>query len=97
MTLSVLSHRDELGVKPGRLFLDGDWREGSDGSTWTHVHPASNEEVTSFATATAMDVDTAVRAARRAFDDGSWTSWKAKERKQLLHLIETLNTIWGVT
>jgi aldehyde dehydrogenase (NAD+) len=90
MTLSVLAHRDELGVTPGQLYLDGAWRDGSDGGTWTHVHPASNEEVTSFATATATDVHTAVRAARRAFDDGAWTSLKAKDRKRLLQRVAQL-------
>jgi aldehyde dehydrogenase (NAD+) len=90
MTVSVLAQRDELGVKPGRLFVDGRWRDGRDGTSWTHVHPASNEEIVSFATANMADVDAAVTAARRAFDDGGWTSWKAKERKQLLQRVAGL-------
>ena len=87
MGLSVLGHRDELGVKPGRLYIDGTWRDGTTDASWTHVHPASNEEVTTFATAVAPDVDTAVVAARRAFDESGWTSWKAKDRKRLLQRI----------
>jgi aldehyde dehydrogenase (NAD+) len=90
MTMSVLAHRDELGVQPGRLYIDGAWRAGGDGRTWTHVHPASNEDVTTFDLATPDDVDLAVRAARRAFDDGAWTSLKAKERKRLLQRIAQL-------
>jgi len=87
MGLSVLGHRDELGVKPGRLYIDGTWRDGTTDASWTHVHPASNEEVTTFATAVAPDVDAAVVAARRAFDESGWTSWKAKDRKRLLQRI----------
>lgn len=90
MTLSVLAHRDELGVGQGRLFIDGAWREGSEGTTWTHVHPASNEEVTTFATASAADVDAAVKAARQAFDDGRWSALKAKDRKRLLQRVAQL-------
>jgi aldehyde dehydrogenase (NAD+) len=84
MTISVLARRDELGVRPGQIYIDGTWRDASDGGTWTHVHPATNEEVTSIAVATAEDVDRAVRSARRAFDEGPWPHLKARERKRAL-------------
>ncbi len=93
MTLSVLAHRDDLGVVPGRLFIDGVWRDGGDGGSWTHVHPATNEAITTFATASPADVDQAIAAARRAFDDrsdGAWSTWKAKERKRLIVRIAQL-------
>jgi aldehyde dehydrogenase (NAD+) len=93
MALTVLDKRDALGVTPGRLFVDGTWREGSEGAEWTHVHPATNEAVTTFAMASAADVDDAMRAARRAFDDrgaGAWSTWKAKDRKRLLQRIAQL-------
>ena len=85
-------------MTPGQLFIDGSWRDGSGDATWTHVHPATNEEVTTFAIASSADVESAVRAARRAFDDrgttadGSiaWTAWKAKDRKRLLQRIAAL-------
>jgi len=32
--MSVLEHRDDLGVKPGRLFIDGAWSDASDGGSW---------------------------------------------------------------
>jgi aldehyde dehydrogenase (NAD+) len=88
--ISVLEHRDALGVTEGRLYVDGEWRDASDGRTWTHVHPASNEEVVDFQLAGTSDVERAVGAARRAFDDGGWTSWKAKDRKRLLQRIAAL-------
>jgi aldehyde dehydrogenase (NAD+) len=92
MALSMLPYRDELEVADGRLYIDGAWTDSSDGSTWTHVHPTTNEEVARFATATADDVDRAVRAARRAFDEGPWPSMNARDRKMLLRrYIEALN------
>jgi aldehyde dehydrogenase (NAD+) len=90
MAISVLSHRDELGVKEGQLYIDGTWQDGSEGDTWTHVHPATNEEVARFAVASPADVDRAVRAARRAFDDTDWRFWKAKDRQALLRRIARL-------
>ncbi len=90
MTLSVLSHRDALGVKEGQLFVDGAWSDSGDGSTWTHVHPASNEDVVTFQTASAADVDRAVRAARTAFDEGPWPRMKARERIAVMRRIVDL-------
>jgi aldehyde dehydrogenase (NAD+) len=81
MTLSVLDQRDKLGVQPGQLYIDGAWVDASDGGTWEQMNPASNEVVTTFAIASTADVDRAVAAARRAFDDGPWPRLTAKERK----------------
>src|SRR5687768_6466368 len=84
MALTVLPHRDELGIKDGQLYVDGTWQDGADGETWTHVHPATHEEVGSFAVAAPSDVDRAVASARAAFDDGDWPRSKAEDRKRLL-------------
>jgi aldehyde dehydrogenase (NAD+) len=89
MGISVISHRDRLGVQPGRILIDGGWREGA-GGTWTHVHPASNEAITTIAVASADDVDAAVTAARRAFDDSGWPTMRAKDRKRIVQRVATV-------
>jgi aldehyde dehydrogenase (NAD+) len=83
MSLTVLPQRDALGVRDGQQYVDGRWREGR-GPVWTHRHPATGEDVVAFTTATATDVDDAVTAARRAFDDGPWPRLSAKDRKAIL-------------
>jgi aldehyde dehydrogenase (NAD+) len=90
MAISVLPQRDALGVKDGQLFIDGTWQDASDGAMWTHHNPASGEEVGRFAVASSTDVSAAVGAARRAFDDGAWTSMRAGERRRLLQRIGAL-------
>jgi aldehyde dehydrogenase (NAD+) len=85
VTLTLRPHRDEVGLKDGQLLVDGGWRPAGDGATWTHRHPATGEEIGSFAVAAESDVDAAVRSARRAFDDGPWPRSRATERIQLLH------------
>ncbi|MBI2170138.1 MAG: aldehyde dehydrogenase [Actinobacteria bacterium] len=90
MALSVLPHKDELGIKDGQSFVDGEWVEGTSGESWTHVHPATNEECGQFGVASAADVDRAVTAARRAFDEGDWPRWKAKDRIKLLRRVSEL-------
>ncbi len=89
MGLTILEHRDALGVGDGRLFIDGAWT-GGDGERWTHLHPATNEEVVALPVATAAEVDLAVQAARRAFDEGPWRATSAKDRGRLLHRVAAL-------
>src|SRR5947199_4841665 len=84
VAISVQPKRDELGVKGGQLYIDGVWSDATDGGTWTHRNPATNEEVATFAIGSPEDVDRAVRAARRAFDEGPWPSLPARDRKALL-------------
>lgn len=90
MSFSMLPHRDRLGVKPGRLYIDGQWCDAQDGRQWTHVHPATNEAITTLAIAGAAEVDRAVRAARRAFDEGPWPTMRARERKRILQRVVDL-------
>lgn len=49
-----------------------------------HVHPATDEEITTIGRGQADDVAAAVGAARRAFDDGPWGRMKARERRLAL-------------
>ncbi len=90
MSITMLPYRDEMKVGTGQLYIDGSWSDASDGSTWTHVSPATNEEVTTFAIGTAEDVDRAVRAARRAFDEGPWPRMSARARKAVLQRMVAL-------
>ncbi|WP_229074254.1 aldehyde dehydrogenase family protein [Actinoplanes sp. DH11] len=87
MVLSIKSKRDELGISTGELLIGGSWRPAADGRTWVHPHPATGEEVGAFAVAGVADVDAAVRAARRAFDEGPWPRTRAKERIRVLRRI----------
>ncbi len=67
------------------LFIDGRWRGASDGATRTIRCPADGRTVATVAEATPDDAADAVRAARRAFDDGAWPRTPAPERAALLH------------
>ncbi|GLY47510.1 aldehyde dehydrogenase family protein [Lentzea sp. NBRC 102530] len=82
MSLTVQPHRETLGLKDGRLLVGGEFREADE--TWTHHHPATGEEIGNFAVASAKDVDAAVLAARKAFDEGTWPRSRASERIKVL-------------
>jgi aldehyde dehydrogenase (NAD+) len=90
MVASIKPHRDELGLADGRMLIDGRWVAAAGEATWSHLHPATGEEVASFPVAGPADVDRAVRAARRAFDEGPWPRARAGERLRVLRTIADL-------
>jgi aldehyde dehydrogenase (NAD+) len=84
---SIKPYRDEIGLTDGLMLIDGDWLPAQDGKTWGHIHPATGEDVASFPVAGPHDVDKAVRAARKAFDQGPWPRTRAGERARMLRKI----------
>jgi aldehyde dehydrogenase (NAD+) len=90
MVASIKPHRDEVGLADAEILIDGQWTAALAGQTWNHRHPATGEDVASFPVAAAQDVDLAVRAARRAFDEGPWPRAPAGERIRVLRRIAGL-------
>ncbi|MGW3116540.1 aldehyde dehydrogenase family protein [Streptomyces sp. NPDC001107] len=77
-------------IEPGRLFVGGQWREAADGARTEVVDPSRGAVVTTVAEAGAADVDAAVRAAREAFDSGTWSGLSGRERGRILHRVAEL-------
>ncbi|MEU1271590.1 aldehyde dehydrogenase family protein [Streptomyces sp. NPDC005799] len=77
-------------IEPGRLFIGGQWREAADGARTEVVDPSRGAVVTTVAEAGAADVDAAVRAAREAFDSGTWSGLSGRERGRILHRVAEL-------
>ncbi len=80
-------------IAPGRLLIDGAWTDGE--KSFDTVNPATGEVLTRIAEASSADVDHAVSAARRAFDDrsGPWRKMSASERGRLIwRLADLLET-----
>lgn len=69
------------------LFIDGRFEPAQAGATFTSIDPSSEDVIADVAHAAAEDVDRAVRAARRAFDEGPWPRMSAGERAEYLHAI----------
>ena len=75
---------------PGRLFIGGQWHEATGGARMDVIDPSTGEVVTTVAEAGAADVDTAVRAAREAFDSGAWSGLSGRERGRVLNRVAQL-------
>src|SRR5438552_12287188 len=74
----------KVSVKPGKLLIDGQWVDGS--KKFNTINPATEEVLAEITEASATDVDRAVEAARRAFEDrnGPWRKLSASERGRLI-------------
>src|SRR3546814_8111322 len=56
------------------LFIDGELRAAEGGKTYDNIGPWTGEVIGQAANASAKDVDAAIAAARRAFDETDWRS-----------------------
>ena len=72
-------------VRQTQLFIDGQWVPAKSGRTFATVDPATEDPIAHVAEGDAADVDAAVRAARKAFDEGPWPRMNARERGRLMH------------
>ena len=68
-----------------RMLIDGRWAEAHSGERFHTASPAHDVAVGTYPLADAADVDAAVEAARRAFDEGPWPHTPGAERARLLH------------
>lgn len=68
-------------------FINGQWVPSSSNETFDVFNPATGELVAKVAKGTVEDVNTAVAAAREAFDQGDWKNMKPKDRANVLYAI----------
>ena len=68
-------------------FIDGTWESGDSSPVWTREAPGSGAPVSQVLMGSPADVDRAVNAARRAFDEGPWPHLTALERAALLNRV----------
>jgi acyl-CoA reductase-like NAD-dependent aldehyde dehydrogenase len=73
-----------------KLFIDNEFVDAADGSTFPVENPAEAATLAEVAEAKEADVDRAVRAARRAFESGDWQRMAARERGRLLYRLADL-------
>ncbi|MEZ5141030.1 MAG: aldehyde dehydrogenase family protein [Acidimicrobiales bacterium] len=68
-----------------RMLIDGELVDGAAGS-FANINPATEEVLGQVADASAADMDRAIGAARRAFDETSWSTDRGLRQRCLLQL-----------
>ena len=77
-------------VREVPLYIGGEFVEAGAGGRFVTLNPSSNTPITTVAEGTAADIDRAVQAARRAFDEGSWPRMTGAERARYLRRVADL-------
>ena len=68
-----------------KLIIDGKFVDAADGKTFDTLDPRTGKVICSVAEAGKEDVERAVRAARKAFDEGPWPRMSGRERGLLMN------------
>ena len=74
-------------ITPETMFIDGKRVEGASGRRIPVYDPSTEEVIAETPDASASEVDAAIAAARRAFDEGGWPQTTAQERGRILFRI----------
>jgi phenylacetaldehyde dehydrogenase len=90
MTVTLDRSVEEFIGAPRQLFINGQWTDAASGKTFETPNPATGETLARIAEGDAEDIDRAVRAARRAFEDGPWSRMTPSERGRIIWRIGDL-------
>ena len=70
--------------KPRKMLINGKWVNSVSGKTFPTYNPATGEVLAQVAEGDREDIELAVKAARKAFDQGPWRRMTASERGRLI-------------
>ena len=79
-----------LRDSPKKLLIDGKWVAAKSGETFETINPSNEEVLALVAEGDKADVDEAVKAARKAFEEGKWRSISPHQRTRYLLKIAEL-------
>ncbi len=73
-----------------QLFIDGEYCDAASGETFATYEPATNAKFADVAKAGREDAERAIKAARKAFDEGPWPRMSGDERAAKLNKVADL-------
>lgn len=79
-----------LGSGPKKLLIGGKWAPSKSGKTFETINPATEEVLALMAEGDKGDIDEAVKAARKAFEEGKWPALGPHQRARYLFRIAEL-------
>jgi phenylacetaldehyde dehydrogenase len=77
-------------AKPRPMLINGKWVQAKSGKVFEVQDPATEMRLATVAEGDATDIDEAVRAARRALEEGPWSRMSPSARGRLIHRIGDL-------
>jgi phenylacetaldehyde dehydrogenase len=89
-TLTLDKHVHDFVGSRRQLFIDGQLVDAKSGKTFETLNPATGDVLSTVAEGDAVDIDLAVQAARRAFEEGPWSRMTPSERSRIIWRIGDL-------
>jgi len=86
----VSSHTADFVSSDHKMLIGGKFVSAASGKTFPVYNPATGDVITHVPEAEAEDVNRAVAAARKAFDEGPWTKMSPSERGRILWKVAEL-------
>lgn len=77
-------------TKDKQLLIDGKWVDAESGKTFETRNPATDQVIGKVAEGSKADVDKAVKAARKAVEDGPWRKMSTAQRAKLIYKLADL-------
>ncbi|MBI2812158.1 MAG: aldehyde dehydrogenase family protein [Candidatus Melainabacteria bacterium] len=77
-------------TKDKQLLIDGKWVNAESGKTFETRNPATDQVIGKVAEGSKADVDKAVKAARKAVEDGPWRKMSTAQRAKLMFKLADL-------
>src|SRR5580692_827656 len=90
MTVTLERNVEDFIATPRQLFINGQWADAASGKTFETPNPATGETLAQVAEGEAEDINRAVKAARRAFEEGPWSRMTPSERGRIIWRIGDL-------
>ncbi|HLK87558.1 MAG TPA: aldehyde dehydrogenase family protein [Candidatus Binataceae bacterium] len=81
---------DFLKASPKKLLIGGKWLAAKSGKTFETLNPATEEVLALVAEGDKADVDEAVKAARKALEEGKWSTMGPHQRARYLFKVADL-------
>jgi len=82
--------KPDVDIQYTQCLIDGKWTDAASGKIFETPNPSTGETLARVAEGDAADVDKAVKAARRAFEEGPWPKMTASERGRLMYRLADL-------
>lgn len=89
-TLEISRRLADFLVGTKKLYIGGKWVESASGKTFDTLNPATGEVLATVYEAGEEDVNRAIEAARKAFDEGPWSKMSAASRSRLIYKLADL-------
>lgn len=90
LTVQLLEKVEKFLTGTKKMYINGEFVESVSGKTFETYNPATGEVLATVYEAGPEDINRAVKAARRAFDEGPWSRMSAAERSRLMYKLADL-------